>query len=592
MFDIQSRELVGTLLPGVEAVSLALSPITPKSKSSKSIKGSTDHLLFPEQTLAAVNKDGILELFPAPFEFVQTAGQEYDSVKARVKQMTRRPGAVVRVVRSESVSPHVPLLDCAFDGNELVMAWTDGGVNLIFNRIKWRDEESGKVLLQGTNDLVKAKNGSGVTASTINGIKDMGRSHIDESHTVLASGKGIGDAGMDLSSEIIDISSGEEDSGSNDAEEEELSDKHSEPVSKNSTPSDEDITMKYADSASDASVGALDKPEPSEEANEPTFGEMIRAKAAEAIDVQGNLPSKNQTSLATVGDQTLSLPSGLSLGTILTQSLRTNDVNLLETCFHAKDLATVRATIERIDSSLAMILLERLAERLHSRPGRAGSLMVWIQWTIVAHGGYLASQPDFMKKLSSLYRVVSERANSLHSLLALKGKLDMLEAQLNLRKAMQGRSRANVLGEDEDEGVIYVEGQEDSESDDEVVGASASNAAVSTEMAKVSLRDADEDLDNIREDFEEEKDDDDLSVKMNGVVPDSEDEGSESESEGLIDDEAESTETDPEDDRSENEIDYNDRDSLSEESSDPEDSPPAKRLLKSKLANGINKKSR
>ena len=159
----------------------------------------------------------------------------------------------------------------------------------------------------------------------------------------------------------------------------------------------------------------------------------------------------------------------MSLATVLTQSLRTNDTSLLETCLHTRDLSTVRSTIERLDSSFASDLLQRLAERLHSRPGRAGSLMVWIQWTLVAHGGYLAGQPEVMRKLKNLHKVVKERAGSLQSLLNLKGKLDMLEAQMNLRRHVLGKGKGKNVGNDDDEAVIYVEGQEteDEDFDDE-----------------------------------------------------------------------------------------------------------------------------
>src|SRR5436305_8171617 len=108
---------------------------------------------------------------------------------------------------------------------------------------------------------------------------------------------------------------------------------------------------------------------------------------------------------------------------------------------------------------------------MHKRPGRAGSLMVWVQWTLVAHGGYLATQPDLMKKLTTLKRVIDDRARGLQPLLSLKGKLDMLEAQMQLRRSMQS-SGMGPDEEDDEEGVIYVEGQEDegSEVDDDDEG--------------------------------------------------------------------------------------------------------------------------
>lgn len=594
MFNIASRRLIGTLLPSAEIVSATLSPLAKEIQHGKGDNTTNDRLSFPDQMLATVNRDGTIEMFPSPFDFAETSAKDVDSVKARAKRMTRRPQAIVKVTHPDS-SSHVPILECAFDGNDLKMAWTEGGIELAFNKVKWRDEDTGKVLLQGTNELVRAKSGAGVSAVVMNGVKDMGRSHVDESRTVVASGQGAGEllSGIDPSS-AIDISSAEEESEYTEEEEEdqhEPTEIEPQAVSRNSPPVDGDIAMADRSSEPDADAGALEKQETPEEAAEPSFGEMIRANAPEAIDVQANFTSHNARTVASTGERSLQLPSGMSLGTVLTQSLRTNDVNLLETCFHVKDLAIVRATIERIDSSLATILLDRLAERLHSRPGRAGSLMVWIQWTLIAHGGYLASQPELMKKLASLHRVVGERANSLQSLLALKGKLDMLEAQMNLRKHMHARSRASALGDEEEEGVIYVEGQEDSESEDEATAALATDQAVSRDLAKTSLHDEEDNMEESGGEFEEE-DEDDVSSKVNGVIPDSEDDVSESEDGGMIDDEAESTDFDSGDERSEAEVNYDDVDSLSESSSEPDGAPPAKRPSKSKMVNGTDAKSR
>jgi U3 small nucleolar RNA-associated protein 5 len=59
-------------------------------------------------------------------------------------------------------------------------------------------------------------------------------------------------------------------------------------------------------------------------------------------------------------------------------------------------LLVIRATIQRLASLLTGILLQKLTERLHKRPGRAGNLILWAQWTLVTHGGYLATQPDLI----------------------------------------------------------------------------------------------------------------------------------------------------------------------------------------------------
>lgn len=609
VFDVDGQRLAGTLVPEAETTCLALSPakqLHNKNMSNGNVPHGAHNLTH---SLAAVNKEGSIELFPSPFDFATAStAKDSQSVKARRKGMTRKATASIKITRPDKSSTLVPILNVSFDGDDIVIAWTEGGVNVLFDRIPWREEHTGNMLLQGVHEIVKAKAGAGIGGVVMNGVKDMGKSYVDDAHTVVGDG---GDAllGMDPSS-AIDISSAEEESeyseeededqdqlirpdpSSQTSSQEEDEDRSPQPISQRHSPEDEDVDMEDADD--DDVVAGQEEDEANMEKAEPSFGEMIRANAQEAIDVQASFPTQDSHAITAAGERSLQLPSGMSLGTVLTQSLRTNDNNLLETCFHVRDLRTVRATIERIDSPLATILLQRLTERLHSRPGRAGSLMVWIQWTLVAHGGYLAGQPAVVKKLNSLHRVVAERANSLQSLLSLKGKLDMLEAQMNLRKSMQSRSRSsNTLDEDDEEGVIYVEGQEesdDSESDDEAEGDLPTRPSGKDARELEVGASADEASDSEGVDEEE---DDEMPTTMNGFVADSEDEGSESDDEGLIDDEAEFTDADSDDGISADEVDHDDVSSVdSEASSEPENIPPAKRIAKTKLTNGITKKSR
>lgn len=331
------------------------------------------------------------------------------------------------------------------------------------------------------------------------------------------------------------------------------------------------------DDGKNGSASGEDEDEDDEDA-EPSFGDLLRASAPEPIDVAAAFPSKAQTALVPQGEKSLSLPSGMSLGTVLAQSLRTNDRELLETCFHVQDLQIVRATIERLDGTLAGALLDKLSERLHNRPGRAGSLMVWIQWTLVAHGGYLAGQPRVVKQLRQLHAVVKERAQALQPLLLLKGKLDMLEAQMRLRKNMVERSRVmQAAREEEEEDAIYIEGQEDESSDDE--GVNQLDAAGPVDPEDI--------------DFDSDEDETEMGIPTQMEV-DGEDEEDEDEDEdeddqlnGLIDGEAEETEDDSGMDE---DVDHDDVDTADEADSESELDEPAPKSKSRPKMNGVAKK--
>ncbi|KAI5457418.1 Dip2/Utp12 family-domain-containing protein [Mariannaea sp. PMI_226] len=291
----------------------------------------------------------------------------------------------------------------------------------------------------------------------------------------------------------------------------------------------------------DVSLAKEDDVDSDGEPTSPSFGELLRAEN-EIIDVSSLLlPAGNAVSTTT--KSAIVPPSTQSLTTVLSQALRTDDTVLLESCLHTLDLHTIRNTIERLDSSLAGLLLTKLAARLYRRPGRAGNLMTWVQWTLVAHGGALSSQPKVIHSLNGLQKVLAERAKGLNSLLALKGKLDMLEGQMDLRRKMSraGLSHNADSDDSDDEDVIWVEGEDE----------------------RTPGRRRGED------DFDDDDDEDDDEVPItNGFVSDSDEEdqsaGEEPDSAG-------------EESLDEDEVDHDDVDqSMGEDEDSDVDAPPAK----------------
>ena len=582
VFQADSTTLIGSLRTENEILTLDYCATPDHLDTHDATRDSSVKKLRPYEAVVVVNKDGALELFSEPFIFGSTSSTEdARGAKARMQKRSRPREALVRVRRPDKTSSIVPIINASFRGNDIAIAWTEGGINPVFEHVPWRDEASGDLLLKDITDIVKSKGNGGIGAVVINGVKDMGRSHIDESHTVVANGRDVEEMSMvDEPSMVIEISSAEESDSDDEVPTRALGKQEA-----NAKKDHEDVDMEDVN-APEALAEAKDNlNKQSEERDEPSFGELLRANAPEPVDIQASFVDPNAQSLVATGDRSLQqLPSGMSLGTVLTQSLRTNDTDLLESCFHVKDLPMVRATIERLESSFAVILLQRLAERLHSRPGRAGSLMVWVQWTLVAHGGYLAGQPELMKKLASLHRVVRDRANSLQALLSLKGKLDMLEAQMNLRKSMQARSRAAIaLDEDDEEGVIYVEGQETT-----ATPRPSQGGPTPQRKAKSAEDDDDDDEAGISDaDSKSEEENSEAEEMPNGIAAASEDESSNSDEAGLFDNEASSTDNDSasEGESINGDIDHDSVDSF--DSSDADASPPPKRPAKSALSNGI-----
>ncbi|PHH59080.1 hypothetical protein CDD81_3819 [Ophiocordyceps australis] len=302
--------------------------------------------------------------------------------------------------------------------------------------------------------------------------------------------------------------------------------------------------------------------ESDDERAEPSFGELLRD--SQAIDVTAMLPQSSTAIRATTQPQmSLKNLSHQSLTTVLSQALRTDDVQMLESCFQVSQISVVRSTIESIDSTLAGILLTKLAVRLHNRPGRAGILLNWVQWTLVAHGGALASQTQVQQTLKNLQKVLNERVKGLNSLLSLKGKLELLEGQMDLRKKMQKNSGLLLEDEDQDddEHVIWVEGQDDLVNDD---------GKLRNGVLNRRKRGAGDSGDS----------DDEEVLETNGFMGDSDEEGdSASAGDDGVEDDSEDAE-EPLDEDEADDVDGNDDDESAEEEDEESDietsAPPAK----------------
>ncbi|CAN9149372.1 unnamed protein product [Alternaria alternata] len=380
-------------------------------------------------------------------------------------------------------------------------------------------QSSATVRQNGLKALVNG-NAAKPTAKT-SGPKNARADRVDDATAVV---EGPADAHM-LDADVIEISSAEEES-------EDDSESEQEDPTPNGAAADDDNAA---------------------EPEELTFGDRLRAEGPEPvqesriISVEDAFDPNPERTVTTTKNRPLAPPNANSLGTVLTQALRTNDKELLDSCLQVVDVESVYATVERLPSPLVGTLLQRLAERLHRSPGRAGMLMAWVQWSLAAHGGYLASQPQIVKQLTALNKVLKERSSGLMPLMSLKGRLDMLQAQLDLRK------RNQAANDDADEALVYVEGQDDYVSDDESVdGATATPKRSRAEM-----------------DDEDESSSDDMGLNME--MEDVSDEGSEGSDEDLIDDEAEETDDDEGEDMSEPmSDDLEDGDSESGDESKPE----------------------
>lgn len=458
-----------------------------------------------------------------------------------------------------------------------------------------------------------ARAGRKLEARLTNGVHNPKASRVDESHARVAQDSREEEDGEGATvdgHEIIDISSAEDESSEYESSDEEVAPTKGSAVRMTNGHKSEDKPAKEAEEAEEdeeegVELGAGDDrmedvqengdvASPEKASQEPSFGDLLQARYPGPINVHtsANAAPEEKAVVPATSSRALATLSATSLGVVLTQALKTNDKDLLESCLRVTNLPSIKSTITRLPSHLASTLLTRLAERVHRAPGRTGNLMVWIQWTLVTHGGYLSTQPDTMRKLRSLSQVVRERASGLQPLLHLKGKLELLSAQLEHRQHMQAMARiANAQDEEDEDAVVYVEGQDDYWSDEgEVAGADvAMLSGVDDSEGKMPVRVPRQRAQQLitpqsdAESGDDESDDEDLP---NGVAQeiDEDEEEDEDENESLFDEEADVSDDDEGEDLSTDEEassapESEDDSEVSEDESEPEiKTLPAKKL--------------
>lgn len=113
-----------------------------------------------------------------------------------------------------------------------------------------------------------------------------------------------------------------------------------------------------------------------------------------------------------------------TLTVVLSQALQSNDRSLLETVLNIQDKRVIQSTIIKLKPSLAVTLLERLAERIARNSHKQGLLNTWCKWCLIVHGGYLITIPNLILQLASLHSTLKKRGDLL-------SRLQVLEINLN-----------------------------------------------------------------------------------------------------------------------------------------------------------------
>ncbi|KAG2235548.1 hypothetical protein INT48_003111 [Thamnidium elegans] len=157
--------------------------------------------------------------------------------------------------------------------------------------------------------------------------------------------------------------------------------------------------------------------------------ELSIEQKLQSLDVADTTQSKKKNNKK----KTIDTPSAGSLRSVLVQALHTNDAGLLEACLQHYKPDVIDNTIRKLPTEYLIPLLLELITRFQEKPIRAPVLLVWIKSVLLIHTAYLMTVPDLVGKLSNFYQALDTRLGVFPKLLALRGRLDIVQSQVNVK---------------------------------------------------------------------------------------------------------------------------------------------------------------
>lgn len=106
------------------------------------------------------------------------------------------------------------------------------------------------------------------------------------------------------------------------------------------------------------------------------------------------------------------------------------------------------------NSQLIKNFFDVVSKEVSQHPTRTKPLSIWLKWSLLTHGGYIANQADQKDNLKNLQKGLSNGMKLMPKLLSLQGRLNLLKSQMELRN----RISSNESLEYDEEADITEEG--------------------------------------------------------------------------------------------------------------------------------------
>ncbi|CAO3630940.1 unnamed protein product [Mucor hiemalis] len=128
----------------------------------------------------------------------------------------------------------------------------------------------------------------------------------------------------------------------------------------------------------------------------------------------------------------------------------------------------IRDKVRRLPLDSVLPLLQELLAEFDVQQARDTELTEWIKTVLLTHTAYFMTLPEVVQRLSTLYKELDDRLTVYPKLLAMHGRLDLIQNQIDARNRKDDSdedSDAEVFSESEDDDEAHED--DDNEEDDE-----------------------------------------------------------------------------------------------------------------------------
>lgn len=130
----------------------------------------------------------------------------------------------------------------------------------------------------------------------------------------------------------------------------------------------------------------------------------------------------------------------------------------------------IRNKVRRLPLDNVLPLLLELLTQFDVQQARDTELTEWIKTVLLIHTAYFMTLPEVVQRLSSLYKELDDRLTVYPKLLAIHGRLDLIQNQIDARNRKEEESEeeeSEEEGEESDNDQVFSESDDEEEEDNE-----------------------------------------------------------------------------------------------------------------------------